>query len=82
MRLETIGAVATLLASVLAVEQREGASNAGLLLNYAMQMSILMAITLRVGSVVENNVSGPRSSSQACPSLLWPTMEGLSLSHK
>jgi hypothetical protein len=56
VRLESLGALATLCAAVVAVEQRSGASDAGLLLTYAMQLSMLMSISLRVGSMVENNV--------------------------
>ena len=58
VRLESLGAIATLMASLVAVEQRGGASNAGLVLSYAMQLTILMSITLRQSSVVENNVRG------------------------
>ena len=57
VRLETLGALATLAAAIVAVEQRDGASNAGLVLSYAMTLTVLMSITLRVSSIVENNVS-------------------------
>ena len=57
VRLESLGAAATLMASLVAVEQRGGASNAGLVLSYAMQLTINMSITLRQSSTVENNVS-------------------------
>ncbi|GAX80189.1 hypothetical protein CEUSTIGMA_g7627.t1 [Chlamydomonas eustigma] len=57
VRLETLGALSTLLASVVAVEQRGGANNAGLVLSYAMQLTILMSITLRQSSTVENNLN-------------------------
>ena len=56
VRLETLGALATLMSAVVAVEQRGGASNAGLVLSYAMQLTILMSLTLRQSSVLENNV--------------------------
>ena len=56
VRLETLGALATLAAAFVAVEQRGGASNAGLVLSYAMTLTVLMSITLRISSLVENNV--------------------------
>ena len=58
VRLETLGALATLLSAVVAVEQRRGASDAGLVLSYAMQLTILMSITMRQSSILENNVRG------------------------
>ncbi|GAX80188.1 hypothetical protein CEUSTIGMA_g7626.t1 [Chlamydomonas eustigma] len=73
VRLESLGALATLCAAVVAVEQRGGASDAGLLLTYAMQLSILMSITLRVGSVVENNLN---SVERVCEYISLPA-EGL-----
>ena len=56
VRLESLGALATLMAAIVAVEQRGGASNAGLVLSYAMTLTILMSMTLRLGSMIENNV--------------------------
>eukprot|EP00798_Chlamydomonas_sp_ICE-L_P022904 gene22904-30080_t len=53
VRLESLGATATLMVAVVAVEQRGKASNMGLVLLYAMQVTVLMSITLRVGSITE-----------------------------
>ncbi|KAG1680183.1 hypothetical protein FOA52_000296 [Chlamydomonas sp. UWO 241] len=57
VRLEGLGAFATFCAAVVAVENRAGASSAGLVLSYAMQLTILMAMTLRMSSVAENNLN-------------------------
>ncbi len=55
IRLELLGALATLAAAMVAVEQRGSASSAGLVLSYAMQLTVLMLIMLRNASVAENN---------------------------
>ena len=68
VRLESLGAAATLMASLVAVEQRGGASNAGLVLSYAMQLTILMSISLRQSSVVENNVGRHQGGGLGCGS--------------
>jgi hypothetical protein len=41
VRLESLGALATLMAAIVAVEQRGGASTAGLVLSFAMQVGWL-----------------------------------------
>ena len=46
MRLETLGALAALAAAVLAVEQRGEASIFGLVLSYALQITVLTSITV------------------------------------
>ena len=56
VRLETLGTLCTLVAAVVAVEQRGSASASGLVLSYAMQITLLMSITLRVSSVTETMV--------------------------
>jgi ATP-binding cassette subfamily C (CFTR/MRP) protein 1 len=56
VRLETLGTLCTLVAAVVAVESRGSASDAGLVLSYAMTVTILMSILLRSMSTVENNV--------------------------
>ena len=47
MRLETLGAMAALAAAILAVEQRGSASTFGLVLTYALQITMLTSITVR-----------------------------------
>ena len=52
VRLESLGAAATLMASLVAVEQRGGASNAGLVLSYAMQVrAIFISVHDDAGSL-------------------------------
>lgn len=46
VRLETLGALAALAAAVLAVEQRGEASVFGLVLSYALQITVLTSITV------------------------------------
>ena len=48
MRLETLGALAAFAAAVLAVEQRGNASIFGLVLSYALQLTMLTSMTVRV----------------------------------
>ena len=47
MRLETLGAVAALAAAVLTVEQRGAASTFGLVLSYALSITMLTSMTVR-----------------------------------
>ena len=49
MRLETLGALAAFAAAVLAVEQRGNASIFGLVLSYALQLTMLTSMTVRLG---------------------------------
>ena len=49
MRLETLGAMAALAAAVLTVEQRGNASSFGLVLSYALSITMLTSMT--VGSL-------------------------------
>ena len=46
MRLETLGALAAFAAAVLAVEQRGNASTFGLVLSYALQLTMLTSMTV------------------------------------
>jgi len=45
VRLETLGALAALAAALLTVEQRGAASDFGLVLTYALQITMLTSIT-------------------------------------
>ena len=47
VRLETLGALAAFAAAVLAVEQRGNASTFGLVLSYALQLTMLTSMTVR-----------------------------------
>lgn len=47
MRLETLGALAALAAAVLTVEQRGAASTFGLVLSYALSITMLTSMTVR-----------------------------------
>jgi hypothetical protein len=46
VRLETLGALAALAAALLTVEQRGAASDFGLVLTYALQITMLTSITV------------------------------------
>ena len=46
VRLETLGAMAALAAAILTVEQRGAASDFGLVLTYALQITMLTSITV------------------------------------
>ena len=46
MRLETLGAMAALAAAVLTVEQRGNASTFGLVLSYALSITMLTSMTV------------------------------------
>lgn len=54
MRLETLGALAAFSAAVLAIESRGAASQMGLTLSYALQITSLTSMTVRLASVAEN----------------------------
>jgi len=54
VRLETLGAVAAFSAAVLAIEARGAASQMGLTLSYALQITSLTSMTVRLASVAEN----------------------------
>ena len=54
MRLETLGALAAFSAAVLAIESRGEASQMGLTLSYALQITSLTSMTVRLASVAEN----------------------------
>lgn len=54
MRLETLGALAAFSAAVLAIEARGAASQMGLTLSYALQITSLTSMTVRLASVAEN----------------------------
>ena len=47
VRLETLGALAALAAAVLTVEQRGAASTFGLVLSYALSITMLTSMTVR-----------------------------------
>lgn len=47
MRLETLGALAALAAALLTVEQRGNASTFGLVLSYALSITMLTSMTVR-----------------------------------
>jgi hypothetical protein len=47
VRLESLGAVAALAAAVLTVEQRGAASTFGLVLSYALSITMLTSMTVR-----------------------------------
>ena len=52
MRLETLGAMAAFAAAVLAVEQRGNASTFGLVLSYALQLTMLTSMTVCPDSIL------------------------------
>lgn len=54
VRLETLGALAAFSAAVLAIESRGAASQMGLTLSYALQITSLTSMTVRLASVAEN----------------------------
>ena len=54
IRLETLGALAAFSAAVLAIESRGAASQMGLTLSYALQITSLTSMTVRLASVAEN----------------------------
>ena len=51
MRLETLGALAALAAAVLTVEQRGAASTFGLVLSYALSITMLTSMTVRAAAL-------------------------------
>lgn len=55
MRLEILGALAAFSAAVLAIESRGAASQMGLTLSYALQITTLTSMTVRLASVAENS---------------------------
>ena len=55
IRLECLGALAALSAALLAIEQRGKASGMGLTLSYALSITMLTSITVRLASVAENS---------------------------
>lgn len=54
IRLETLGALTALFAASLAVEQGKSSSFMGLTLSFALQITSLTSITVRLGSLTEN----------------------------
>lgn len=54
VRLEFLGALAAFSAAVLAIESRGAASQMGLTLSYALQITSLTSMTVRLASVAEN----------------------------
>ena len=54
MRLETLGALSAFSAALLAVEQAGSASSTGLSLSYALQITLLTNMTVRLASLAEN----------------------------
>lgn len=54
VRLETLGALAAFSAAVLAIESRGAASQMGLTLSFALQITALTSMTVRLASVAEN----------------------------
>ena len=54
VRLEALGALAAFSAAVLAIESRGAASQMGLTLSYALQITSLTSMTVRLASVAEN----------------------------
>ena len=50
MRLETLGALAALAAAILTVEQRGNASTFGLVLSYALSITMLTSMTVSLAS--------------------------------
>ena len=54
MRLETLGALSAFSAALLAVEQAGTASSTGLSLSYALQITQLTNMTVRLASLAEN----------------------------
>lgn len=54
MRLETLGALSAFSVALLAVEQGGSASISGLSLSYALQITQLTNVTVRLASLAEN----------------------------
>ncbi|MEW5304006.1 MAG: hypothetical protein WDW36_006649 [Sanguina aurantia] len=54
VRLESLSAVAALLAAAVAVEQRGPAGSSGLVIVYAMQITQVVSMTIRANSMAEN----------------------------
>lgn len=54
IRLEALGALTAFFAGVLAVEQGGASAVMGLTLSYALQMTALTSLTVRVASMTEN----------------------------
>lgn len=54
IRLETLGALAALAAAVLTVEQKGSSSVAGITLTYALSITSLTTMTVRLASLAEN----------------------------
>lgn len=57
MRLETLGALAALAAAVLTVEQRGAASTFGLVLSYALSITMLTSMTVRWPGCLTTRIS-------------------------
>ncbi|CAL8468910.1 g8451 [Coccomyxa elongata] len=66
VRLETLGALAALAAAVLTVEQRGAASTFGLVLSYALSITMLTSMTVRLASVAENAFNAVERISEFC----------------
>ncbi|CAK0780401.1 hypothetical protein CVIRNUC_005040 [Coccomyxa viridis] len=66
VRLETLGALAALAAAILTVEQRGNASTFGLVLSYALSITMLTSMTVRLASVAENAFNAVERISEFC----------------
>ncbi|KAK9802963.1 hypothetical protein WJX72_012534 [[Myrmecia] bisecta] len=66
VRLESLGALAAFAAAALAVEQRGAASLMGLTLSYALQITQLTSMTVRLASVAENSFNAVERIAEYC----------------
>ncbi|WIA43760.1 hypothetical protein OEZ86_010184 [Tetradesmus obliquus] len=67
VRLEGMGALCTLLAALVTVEQQSGsAATMGLLLTYALQITAATSMTLRVGSMAEQTFNAVERVQEYC----------------
>ena len=66
MRLETLGALSAFSAALLAVEQAGTASSTGLSLSYALQITQLTNMTVRLASLAENAFNAVGEQAEAC----------------
>ncbi|KAF6252401.1 P-loop containing nucleoside triphosphate hydrolase protein [Scenedesmus sp. NREL 46B-D3] len=67
VRLEGMGALCTLLAALVTVEQQSGrAATMGLLLTYALQITAATSMTLRVGSTAEQTFNAVERVQEYC----------------
>ena len=76
MRLETLGALSAFSAALLAVEQAGSAASTGLSLSYALQITQLTNMTVRLASLAENAFNAVGEQPHSLLQHQWPVAYG------